>query len=97
MLPFIYDLWNSAFEAEKAAGEPGWAHTWSFLNLFQYITFRAACAGLLSFVVSLIAGPYVIRRLISSRWGNPSAMPMRFTNLPNSTVEKSELRRWEGY
>lgn len=71
MLPFIYDLWNSAFEAEKAAGEPGWAHTWSFLNLFQYITFRAACAGLLSFVVSLIAGPYVIRRLISLKVGQP--------------------------
>lgn len=71
MLPALYDFWYQAFEAEKAAGHPGWAHACSFLNLFQYITFRAAAAGLLAFVVSLAAGPRVIRKLISLKVGQP--------------------------
>ena len=71
MLPAIYDFWYQAFEAEKASGHQGWAYTFSFLNLFQYITFRAACAGLLSFILSLIFGPRVIRKLISLKVGQP--------------------------
>lgn len=71
MLPAIYDFWLQAFEAEKASGQQGWAHACSFLNLFQYITFRAASAGLLAFVLSLIIGPRVIRKLISLKVGQP--------------------------
>jgi phospho-N-acetylmuramoyl-pentapeptide-transferase len=71
MLPAIYDFWFQAFEAEKASGQQGWAFAFSFLNLFQYITFRAATAGLLAFILSLIFGPYVIRRLISLKVGQP--------------------------
>lgn len=71
MLPAIFDFWYQAFEAERAAGHPGWAHTFSFLNLFQYITFRAASAGMLSFILSVIFGPRVIRRLISLKVGQP--------------------------
>ena len=71
MLPAIYDFWLQAFEAEKLAGTPGWAHACSFLNLFQYITIRAAGAGLLAFVASLLAGPYVIRKMISLKVGQP--------------------------
>ena len=71
MLPAIYDFWFQAFEAEKAAGQQGWAHAFSFLNLFQYITFRAAGAGIFAFLLSLIFGPRVIRRLISLKLGQP--------------------------
>ena len=71
MLPAIYDFWYQAFEAEKASGQQGWAYTFRFLNLFQYITFRAASAGLLSFILSVIFGPRVIRRLISLKVGQP--------------------------
>jgi len=71
MLPAIYDFWRQAFEAEQATGHHGWAYTFSFLNLFQYITFRAATAGLLSFVLSLLFGPWVIRKLISLKLGQP--------------------------
>ena len=71
MLPAIYDFWYNAFQAEQLAGHSGWAHTWSFLNLFQYVTFRAASAGLLAFVVSVIFGPRVIRKLISLKVGQP--------------------------
>ena len=71
MLPAIYDFWLQAFEAEKASGEIGLAHTFSFLNLFQYITFRAASAGLLAFILALAFGPAVIRKLISLKVGQP--------------------------
>lgn len=71
MLPALYDFWFQAFEAEKASGHQGWAHTFSFLNLFQYITFRAVSAGLLAFILSLIFGPWVIRKLISLKVGQP--------------------------
>jgi phospho-N-acetylmuramoyl-pentapeptide-transferase len=48
-----------------------WAHTFSFLNLLQYITFRAALGCLLAFFLSVVAGPRVIRRLISLKVGQP--------------------------
>ncbi len=71
MLPAIYDFWYLAFQAEKASGQEGWAHAFSFLNLFQYITFRAATAGLLAFLLSVTFGPRVIRKLISLKVGQP--------------------------
>jgi len=71
MLYWIYEWWKAAFDAEKASGVQDWAHTFSFLNLLGYITFRAAVACLLAFVVSLMAGPRVIRRLISLKVGQP--------------------------
>ncbi len=71
MLYAIYEWWKAAFEAEKANGVQEWAHTFSFLNLLGYITFRAAMGCLLAFVVSIIAGPRVIRRLISLKVGQP--------------------------
>jgi len=35
----------------------------SAFNIFRYITFRAAMAALTSFLISLLLGPYVIRKL----------------------------------
>ena len=66
MLPAIYDYWLNAYEQGQA-----WAVSCRFLNLFQYITFRAACAGLLAFILSLLFGPRVIRKLISLKVGQP--------------------------
>lgn len=66
MLPAIYDFWLNAYQN----GEE-WAKTFRFLNLFQYITFRAAAAGLFAFLLSVIFGPRVIRRLISLKVGQP--------------------------
>ncbi len=72
MLTAIYDFWFAAHQAEIAAGNTsGWAHNFSFLNLFQYVTFRAATAGLLAFGISVLIGPRVIRRLISLKVGQP--------------------------
>ena len=71
MLTAIYDFWFAAFQSEQAANTEGWAHTFSFLNLFQYVTFRAATAGLLAFGLSLLIGPRIIRKLISLKVGQP--------------------------
>jgi len=41
------------------------------LNVFQYISFRALCAGLTAFILCLLFGDTVIRRLISLKFGQP--------------------------
>jgi phospho-N-acetylmuramoyl-pentapeptide-transferase len=66
MLPALYDFWFNAYEQGEA-----WAVHFRFLNLFQYITFRAVSAGLLAFLLSLVFGPRVIRKLISLKVGQP--------------------------
>lgn len=66
MLYLIYQWWNEA----SLAGE-SWAETFSFLNIFKYLTVRAALACLIAFGLSLWLGPRVIRRLISLKVGQP--------------------------
>jgi len=41
------------------------------LNVFQYITFRAIAAAVTAFLLSLMCGNWVIRRLISLKVGQP--------------------------
>jgi phospho-N-acetylmuramoyl-pentapeptide-transferase len=41
------------------------------LNVFQYITFRGICAAITAFMISLLFGNYVIRKLISLKFGQP--------------------------
>jgi len=41
------------------------------LNVFSYITFRAICAGVTAFLLSLLFGNFVIRKLISLKFGQP--------------------------
>src|SRR4029078_530826 len=41
------------------------------LNVFQYITFRAVAAAVTAFLLSLIFGNWIIRRLISLKLGQP--------------------------
>jgi phospho-N-acetylmuramoyl-pentapeptide-transferase len=72
MFPLLYDFWLHAYETQRAAGTTdGWAFTYSFFNLFQYPTFRSASAGLTAFLLTLLAGPWVIRKLISLKVGQP--------------------------
>ena len=41
------------------------------LNVFQYVTFRSAAAGLTAFLLCLAFGGWVIRRLVSLKLGQP--------------------------
>ncbi len=43
----------------------------SFFRVFQYLTFRAVMAALTALLIGLIAGPFVIRRLIALKIGQP--------------------------
>jgi phospho-N-acetylmuramoyl-pentapeptide-transferase len=50
----------------------GWtSDLFKALNVFSYITFRAICAGVTAFVLSLLFGNLVIRKLISLKFGQP--------------------------
>jgi phospho-N-acetylmuramoyl-pentapeptide-transferase len=40
-------------------------------NVFSYITFRAICAGVTAFLISLVFGNWLIRKLISLKFGQP--------------------------
>jgi len=71
MLYWIYQWWADAMAYENVHDIEGWAHSFRALNLLQYITFRAALACLLSFVLSLFFGEYLIRKLISLKLGQP--------------------------
>jgi phospho-N-acetylmuramoyl-pentapeptide-transferase len=42
-----------------------------YFRVFQYITFRAVMAALTGLLIGLLAGPFVIRRLISLKLGQP--------------------------
>jgi phospho-N-acetylmuramoyl-pentapeptide-transferase len=42
-----------------------------YFRVFQYITFRAVMAALTGLLIGLVAGPFVIRRLISLKLGQP--------------------------
>jgi phospho-N-acetylmuramoyl-pentapeptide-transferase len=44
---------------------------WSPLRLFRYISFRALMAALTALVISLVLGPWVIRRLSELKLGQP--------------------------
>ncbi len=41
------------------------------LNVFSYITFRAICAGITAFLISLVFGNWLIRKLIALKFGQP--------------------------
>ena len=40
-------------------------------RVFQYLTFRAVMAALTALLIGLVAGPFVIRRLVSLKMGQP--------------------------
>lgn len=65
MLYYIYEIseW-----AHKSGYDNGF---FSALNVFQYITFRAVCAAATAFLLSIIFGNVVIRKLISLKFGQP--------------------------
>ena len=44
---------------------------WSFLRVFNYITFRAVMSAMTALLIGLGAGPFVIRRLTALKIGQP--------------------------
>jgi phospho-N-acetylmuramoyl-pentapeptide-transferase len=59
MMYFLYRM---------SEGGPDWMHGF---NVFQYISFRAVAAAVTAFLLSILCGDWVIRRLISLKVGQP--------------------------
>ena len=54
------------------AAQRGFEADWlKALNVFSYISFRAICAGITAFLLSVLFGERVIRKLISLKFGQP--------------------------
>lgn len=66
MLYWLYEIWE---EANREGAD--WAHGFRFLNLFSYLTVRAGLATVISFLLTVIFGPRIIRKLISLKVGQP--------------------------
>ena len=66
MLYWIYEMWQDALSSGAE-----WAHNLRVLNLLGSITIRAAIACLMTFILCTAYGPWVIRRLISLKIGQP--------------------------
>ena len=55
-----------------------------YFRVFQYLTFRAVMAALTALLIGLLAGPFVIRRLISLKIGQPIRQYAMQTHLSKS-------------
>ena len=66
MFYWIYQIWK---EAQESGAD--WAGTFSFLRILGYISVRAGLATLIAFVLTLLIGERVIRKLISMKVGQP--------------------------
>jgi len=55
-----------------------------FFRVFQYLTFRAVMAALTALLIGLLAGPFVIRRLVSLKIGQPIRQYAMQTHLSKS-------------
>ena len=63
-----------------------------FLNLFEYITFRAGASAILALLISFIFGPFVVKKLINLQIGESIR-----DHGPDSHKEKQVLPLWEEY
>ncbi len=65
MLYYLYDL-------SEWCLKQGWDNDLvKALNVFSYLTFRGICAAATSFLISIIFGNWIIRKLISLKFGQP--------------------------
>ena len=64
--------------------------SFSALNLFEYITFRAASASITALAISFLIGPWIIKRLQENQIGEE----IRLTG-PKSHLKKKARQQWE--
>ena len=83
MLYWIYQLWK---EAQESGAD--WAETFSFLRILGYISVRAGLATLIAFMLTLLIGERVIRKLISMKvcllYTSPSPRDRTRSRMPSS-------------
>ncbi len=64
----LYYLYTLSEWAEKAGLD---SEFFKAMNVFKYLTFRSICAAATAFLISIICGNWVIRKLISLKFGQP--------------------------
>lgn len=64
----LYYLYTLSEWADKAGFD---GEFFKALNVFKYLTFRSICAAATAFLISIICGNWVIRKLISLKFGQP--------------------------
>ena len=64
----LYYLYTLSEWAEKAGLDNEF---FKALNVFKYLTFRSICAAATAFLISIMFGNWVIRKLISLKFGQP--------------------------
>lgn len=64
----LYYLYTLSEWAEKAGVDNEF---FKALNVFKYLTFRSICAAATAFLLSIMFGNWVIRKLISLKFGQP--------------------------
>ena len=64
MFYWLYEWWTGLLD-------PVWKDTLSPMRIFGYVTFRAMAGAATAFLLSLIIGPRVIRRLLELKIGQP--------------------------
>lgn len=69
MIYWLYELRDWIAHHDLLGGEDGFLY--KLLNIFRYHTFRAGGAAITSFVLSLLFGERLIRKLISLKIGQP--------------------------
>ncbi len=64
----LYYLYTLSEWADKAGLD---SEFFKALNVFKYLTFRSICAAATAFLISIMCGNWVIRKLISLKFGQP--------------------------
>lgn len=64
----LYYLYTLSDWADKAGID---SEFFKALNVFKYLTFRSICAAATAFLISIMFGNWVIRKLISLKFGQP--------------------------
>jgi len=64
MMYWIYEWWRDL-------QDPAWKDALSPLRMFAYVTFRAMAGASTAFLLSLILGPWTIRKLLELKIGQP--------------------------
>ena len=66
-------------------------------NVFSYVTFRAIAAAVTAFVLSLVFGHFVIRKLIALKAGQPIRTRMKCIGWLNYMAQSKACRRWAAF
>ena len=88
MLYYFFDHLYQTFYVDKGIS------FFQVFNVFRYISFRAAVAAITALLISIVFGPWFIRKLYQLKIGRRSA-PMSALPSPRCTRTRRVRPQWE--